>query len=125
MVKKSQRPVGFIQAVKLAFSQYSDFEGRATRAEFWWYVLFYALVVAIFELFNFVELADDVTLGQILVSIFAIVTLLPSLSIIVRRLRDSGDSWGNVFWLLIPFAGFIILCFFWTRPTWHAPKKAA
>ena len=123
MVKKSQPPTGFIPAVKKAFINYSVFEERATRAEFWWYILFLALSVSILQLFSFVELADDVSLAQILVSIFSIVTLIPTLPIMVRRLRDSGDAWGNIFWLLLPFAGVIILLFFWTRPTWDPPKK--
>ncbi len=35
---------GFGESVKRAFRKWSDFEGRATQAEFWWFYLFTTLV---------------------------------------------------------------------------------
>ena len=32
--------VSFIEAIKLGFNNYGAFNGRATRAEFWWFYLF-------------------------------------------------------------------------------------
>lgn len=32
--------VGFIDAVKLAFKNYINFNGRSRRSEFWWFYLF-------------------------------------------------------------------------------------
>ena len=34
----------FGQAVKSCFNQYCGFKGRASRAEFWWFALFTAIV---------------------------------------------------------------------------------
>lgn len=113
----SKHQIGFSQAVLRAMQGYSDFEGRSTRSEFWWYALFYVLVLALCAVFDFVELASNVSLGSVLTSIFAIVTLLPTLAVAVRRLRDSGDSWKNIFWLLLPFVGVFILAIYWVRPT--------
>ena len=36
--------MGFTDAVRTVLSRYAEFEGRATRPEFWWYALFYVLV---------------------------------------------------------------------------------
>ena len=33
-------PVGFSEAIQLAFQRWSDFKGRSTRAEYWWFLLF-------------------------------------------------------------------------------------
>jgi uncharacterized membrane protein YhaH (DUF805 family) len=41
--------------------------------------------------------------------VWSIAVLLPSLAVTVRRLRDAGRSWTQLFWLLLPIAGLIIL----------------
>jgi uncharacterized membrane protein YhaH (DUF805 family) len=35
----------------------------------------------------------------------------------VRRLRDAGHSWGNLFWILLPVAGLIVLIVLFAQPT--------
>ena len=42
-------------------------------------------------------------------SVWSIVVLLPSLAVTVRRLRDAGRTWTELFWLLLPIAGAIVL----------------
>ena len=36
--------MGFGDAVRTCLKKYGDFDGRAIRSEFWWWVLFVALV---------------------------------------------------------------------------------
>lgn len=117
MTKTASTQPGYFEAINRAFQRYSDFEGRSTKPEFWWYALFYVLMLALCGVFNFLELAPGVTLGSVLASLFTIATLLPTLAIGVRRLRDSGDGWGNIFWLLLPVAGAFILALYWIHPT--------
>lgn len=120
MSKVTNAP-GYFESIQRAFQHYSDFEGRSTRPEFWWYALFNVIALSICGLFNGIQIAPDSSVGSILASIFALVTLLPSLAIGVRRLRDSGDDWRNIFWLLVPFAGIIIMAFYWYHPTKSKP----
>jgi uncharacterized membrane protein YhaH (DUF805 family) len=108
---------GFFESVVRVLRQYSDFTGRASRAEFWWYMLFTGLALSLCSVFNFVALTPTVTLGEVLASLFALLTLVPFLAIGVRRLRDAGEGWGHIFWLLVPFAGIFVLAYYWTRPT--------
>jgi uncharacterized membrane protein YhaH (DUF805 family) len=85
--------------------QYADFIGRATRSEFWWFVLFLIVV--------------QILLGVIshwLAVIFGLATLVPYLAVGTRRLRDTGRSpW---WWLisLVPLVGTIVLIVFWAQP---------
>jgi len=66
------------KAIRLGFSNYFTFSGRATRAEYWWWMLFTTL----FGLIPFASL----------------VVLIPSLAVSVRRLHDINRSgW----WLLL------------------------
>lgn len=117
MLQISHDRPGFFASVGRVLRRYADFEGRATRAEFWWYMLFYVLVLSLCNVFAFIELAPGVTVASVLASLFAIVTLLPTLAVGVRRLRDAGLGWGQMWWLLLPFAGPIILAIYWARPT--------
>jgi uncharacterized membrane protein YhaH (DUF805 family) len=83
----------FVGAIKTGFKNYVNFRGTATRPEFWYWVLFSVLVAIVLV---------AVDRSGILGNIFSLATLLPSLSVTVRRLRDAGFSWV---WLLLPALG--------------------
>lgn len=89
-------------------SQYADFEGRARRKEYWMFVL-YNLV------FSFVATIVDVVLGfsmgnfGLLASLYALVILIPSIAVCVRRLHDIGKSGWMMLIILIPIVGGIWL----------------
>ena len=76
-----------ISAVRSCLSKYAQFGGRATRAEYWWFVLFYVLSYLIAFLL-------DTVLGTALVItvLVILVLLIPSLAVSIRRLHDSGHS---------------------------------
>lgn len=93
--------VSFGEAIKLYFQNYVNFEGRATKSEYWFAFLFVFLV-------NLAVVWIPV-IGQIASLAF----ILPSLSIAVRRLHDTGKSWVYLLFGLIPLAGFIILIVFY------------
>jgi DNA-binding CsgD family transcriptional regulator len=95
----------FFDSIRVCLTKYADFNGRATRPEFWWFMLFILLVAA--------ALAN---LNQVLSEIFLIGMLRPILAAGTRRLHDSGKSaWWQLF-LLAPFAGIIVLGFLWALP---------
>ncbi len=89
-------------------SQYADFDGRARRKEYWMFVL-YNLV------FSFVAAIVDVILGfsmgsfGLLASLYALVILIPSIAVCVRRLHDIGKSGWMMIAVLIPIIGAIWL----------------
>jgi uncharacterized membrane protein YhaH (DUF805 family) len=93
--------MNFQESVKTCFTKYVDFNGRASRSEYWWFVLF------IF--------AGDIVLyfaGHSLPRLFELVTLLPSISAATRRLHDTNRSgWMQVL-LLIPLLGWAVVIYF-------------
>jgi uncharacterized membrane protein YhaH (DUF805 family) len=101
--------VGLVPAVRQALSQYATFRGRATRAEFWWFFLLLALVIAVGALV-------DRALGTaVAVQVLSLPLLLPFIAVGVRRLHDIGRSgW----WYLVAFvpAGALLLYVFWVLP---------
>src|SRR3712207_2945581 len=107
----------FFQAIATGFRKYADFTGTASRSEFWWWALFATLASAVLAAAAnaFLAGADTGVNG-----LWSLLILLPSLAVAVRRLRDAGDGWGHVFWLLLPVAGVIIVAGVWSQPTGRA-----
>ena len=99
--------MSFGQAVSAFFKNYATFSGRTQRSGYWWVVLFAVILsVGLFFLdlafFSAVWPQELLAQGLGPLSIVMILgLLLPSLSLGVRRLHDTGRSgW----WLLLPVA---------------------
>lgn len=101
--------MNFTDAVKTVLTEkYVDFNGRASRSEFWWYVLFAFIASAV------LQLVDNAIVGMpLLASIFALATLLPGLAVSVRRLHDKDKSGWFILLCLIPLIGAIILIYWY------------
>jgi len=91
-------PRTFVEAVKVCLTKYVDGKGRASRSEYWYFALFSFLV-------------DVVTGG-----VAAILLLLPSLTVSIRRLHDIGKSGWALLWILFPVIGWIVLIVYAVRP---------
>ena len=99
---------GIIAIVKsVILKNYVNFEGRATRAEFWWFFLFCFVIGIIFSLLGKV--------GSILSAIWSIGILLPQLALGARRLHDINKSGWLLLLALIPLIGEIILIIWWVK----------
>ena len=98
-------PMTFFESIVVCFKKYADFNGRASRPELWWFLLFIVLVSSAL-----------VYVSETLGSIFMIAVLLPLLAVGARRLRDSGTSPWWLLFLLVPVGGIVILGFLWAQP---------
>lgn len=116
-------PMSFADAITTAFRKYAEFTGRATRPEFWWFVLFTTLVSAALGSLNFATPEGVVSIGSSFAGLWSIAVLLPTLAVSVRRLRDAGRSWAELFWLLLPLIGLIILIVRFCEPTAVAGRQ--
>ena len=118
----SPRHVGFGEAIKLFFKNYTNFSGRSTRSEYWFVQLFMFIVSFVFGLFISIEAASIETsrnstgagfaFAMIILVIFYLAIIIPSLAITVRRLHDTGKSGWMYFISFIPWVGGIILLVF-------------
>ena len=90
--------------------QFSDFEGRARRKEYWMYTLINAIVILIaITLDNVLGLAnEDYFIGPIYM-LYALAVILPGLAVSVRRLHDVGKSGWMILISFIPIIGGIWL----------------
>lgn len=85
-------------SIKLSLSRFATFNGRATRKEFWLFVLFYYSMTLLGSLFDVVF---SVSLGSLL----TIVLIVPYISCAVRRMHDAGKSgW----FMIVPFYNLVL-----------------
>lgn len=115
-----QLQIPFGEAVKRALTaNYCNFQGRASRSEYWWFVLFAAIVgAAINVLFCWSD-----TISAIISGVVSLAFLLPNLGLAVRRLHDTGHSGWWIFINCIPLVGWIIYLIFVIKESEPAPNK--
>ena len=77
--------MSFTESIKMCFQKYIDFNGRAGRPEYWWFFLFSLIVSVALSIVAMVAF-----FLTFLEWIFALVILLPSLAVTVRRLHDTN-----------------------------------
>ncbi len=91
----------FQESIKVCFSKYADFNGTASRPEYWWFVLFIVVV----------SLALS-AISPMLSGLFSLGTLVPSIAAATRRLHDTQRSGWWQLVVLVPVVGFILIIVF-------------
>ena len=114
----------FIKCIK----NYSNFKGRASRAELWYFLLYWCVIYFFIIIidgqigYSFLNLEDlpyneYLPIGKfysnvgILVFFYRPLTLVPSFAVIVRRLHDLNMSGKWAYSFIIPPLGIILLLF--------------
>jgi uncharacterized membrane protein YhaH (DUF805 family) len=99
--------MNFTDAVATCFKKYADFNGRASRPEFWWFVLF-TIVVSI---------VGGAVFRNWVMSLINLALFVPSIAVGARRLHDIGKSgWLQLLWI-IPLIGWAILIYWAAQPS--------
>jgi len=89
----------YLQVLK----KYAVFSGRARRKEYWYFYLANGII-------GFGLGIIDTVLGlPLLLSLYYLAVLLPTIGVSVRRLHDTGRSGWWILIVLIPLIGAIIL----------------
>lgn len=107
----------FIDVVK---NQYFNFKGRATRQQYWMYVLFYFILSVVIGIIGAI-LGD--TVRGILSTLLTLGLFLPTLGIGVRRLHDTDRSGWWFLIALLPFIGSIVLLVFFCLPSTEGENR--
>ena len=92
--------MGFVEAVQTCLRNYVGFSGRASRPEYWWFVLFVFAGSFVASLIDSMIFGWGPNAGSPISGLFQLATLLPLLAAGWRRMQDSGKpGW----YILIPF----------------------
>ncbi|MGN6425395.1 MAG: DUF805 domain-containing protein [Leifsonia sp.] len=108
----------FSAAFARFWRKYADFHGRASRSEYWWWVLFSGAVgIAIEAIYvpsllarprgGGFHLDAGIVVAAVLALAWGLATIVPTLALVWRRLHDANLS--GAFWLLsfVPLVGWI------------------
>ncbi len=79
--------MGFVDAVKSAYSNYANFNGRASRSEYWWFALFFMIVYIVLG-----ALMAKVQIFGIVLLLFYLGSLVPAIALAARRMHDNDKS---------------------------------
>ena len=82
--------------VDVLMHHYADFSGRATRKQYWLFVLWCFIVAFLLGI-----ISGIFGLGTVVMLVLSLILIIPQVAIFVRRVRDTGHStyWGL---LMIP-----------------------
>ncbi len=118
-------PTGPFSAFKICFKKYAVLRGRASRAEYCYWVLFTFLTVGIPIIIGFSRALDS-TVGLILITaslIWALACLLPTIYMMIRRVHDINISFKWLFLLFFPYVNFLVLLLLAILPGTRNPNQ--
>lgn len=103
-----------LTTIKAFFGNYVNFKGRSSRSEYWWIILF-GTILSILAMIGFIaavvgaaitsdpdalsparifaHMGVGLVIFLLIVIVFALAVLLPSLASVIRRYRDAGIPW--------------------------------
>ncbi len=93
--------MNFIEANFSVYANYATWEGRARRTEYWYFQIFLVLLL----LFPMLLFQKD---GVFVALAFYLFSIIPQISVTVRRLHDTNHS-GWWYWIsLVPIVGLFL-----------------
>lgn len=89
------------------WKKFAEMNGRARRKEYWMFALFNVIIYIAIAL-----IASQIHFFAIFYVLYLLASLVPSFTVTVRRLHDSGHSAWWLLFALVPFIGGIVLFIF-------------
>ena len=89
------------ESVRTCLAKYFDFQGEASRSEYWWFIAFILVV----------SLALTVV-SRLASGLFCLLTVVPSLAAGARRLHDTNRSASWLWLIVLGPVGLAVLAYF-------------
>jgi len=102
----------------VVLQRFAKFDGRAGRAEFWWFVLANFLVYIVLAIL--LQISGIFLIVELL---FALAMIVPSIAVAIRRLHDTDKSGWMLLIGLIPLVGAILLIVFYATEGTSGPNQ--
>ena len=109
------RVMNFQTSIKTCFNKFAVFSGRASRSEFWFFVLFGFLGGIITVIIDVMILGYPYEENGPINLIFSVALIIPSIAVAARRLHDINKSgWWQLLWITL-IGGILLII-------WHATE---
>ena len=130
--------MGLSEAIRLGFSHYANASGRASRSTFWWWLLYanVAVTVPMLMWFLYANIPAAIPIlmdfapptepghGTVLATrLLLLALLLPTGTLIVRRLHDMNRSGHRLLIELVPVLGTVALLVLAAMPGTPGPNR--
>lgn len=104
--------MGVIEATRTCLSKFATFSGRASRSEYWWFLLAVVLASVILSIVDSMLFGTTENSGQPLTGIFQLIMFVPLLAAAWRRLQDSGrPGWYALLPMLFSLVFLVVTLF--------------
>lgn len=97
----------FGEAVISFYVNSFNFRGRASRSEYWWSALYQILFIVVA-----ITVSSIIEIMYFLFLIVLLLSIIPSISVTIRRLHDTDKPWYIILLTCIPYLGALILVYF-------------
>ena len=106
--------MNFAEAIQSGFSNYVNFQGRARRSAYWFWVLFVFAASIVASILDIMIFGSESYTP--LSTLFGLAVFLPGLAVAVRRLHDIGRTGWWILLYFVPIVGWIILIIWHCQP---------
>jgi uncharacterized membrane protein YhaH (DUF805 family) len=120
----------FGEAVNSVLSKYATFAGRASRAEFWRWVVVFVVITLVTRMIDGMLFASSIREGlyvrgamQPLTFLTILALFLPNMALAVRRLHDIGRSGWWLLLMAVPLVGPLVLLYWYVQPSEDGPNQ--
>ena len=100
-------------SIKTCFNKYATFSGRASRSEYWFFILFGILGGIVTLIIDVMILDYSIESEYTPINlIFSLILIIPSIAVACRRIHDVNKSgWWQLIWLTI-IGGILLLIWY-------------
>ncbi len=113
----------FQTAIKTCLNKYVVFSGRASRPEYWYFVLFGVLAGIVANIVDTALFGGGFRGATPIHSLTSLALLLPTLAVSVRRLHDLDRSGWWVLLAFVPVIGWIVLLIWYVSRGTIGPNR--
>ena len=105
--------MNFIESIQTCYKKFFDFSGRASKSEYWWFQAAFVplsiFVVIASEDENIEKLSDLILSFYLLCFVVVLASIIPLITVTVRRFHDTNKSGWYFLLGLIPLVGSLIV----------------
>ena len=105
---------------KILIKDIFNFEGRSSRDELMIFTMLFSVLSMLLSYINISDILNSNVVNIFIIDVLvAIIILVPYISLLVRRLHDSGNSGLWLFFIVVPIVNVYVLYMLFFKPTYN------